>query len=39
MYRAKEEGIDDTAVRTPANVGTTSFWSFCERVIGPALTV
>lgn len=37
MYRAKEAGIDNVAVRRPENTGATSFRHFCERVIKPAM--
>lgn len=37
MYRAKEQGMDNVAVRRPENAGETSFRNFCERVIVPAL--
>lgn len=36
MYRAKEEGIDNVALRRPENAGSTSFRDFCRRVIEPA---
>lgn len=39
MYRAKEEGIDNTAVRTPETTGPTSFRAFCEQHLKPALAV
>lgn len=38
MYRAKEEGIDDTAVRTADTTGQTSFRAFCEDCLKPMLT-
>ena len=37
MYRAKEEGIDDTAPRVPENLGSTSFRTFCEEVLRPVI--
>ena len=37
MYRAKEEGIDNVAVRTSRNVGVTSFRTFCEETLKPVL--
>lgn len=37
MYRAKDEGIDNVAVRTPENTGSTSFRAFCERNLKPIL--
>jgi uncharacterized protein YbjT (DUF2867 family) len=36
MYLAKDEGIDNVAVRSPENTGATSFRDFCERAIKPA---
>lgn len=38
MYRAKDEGIDNEAVRTPDNTGSTSFRKFCERSLRQLLT-
>jgi len=37
MYRAKDEGIDNVAVRTPENTGSTSFRMFCEQNLKPIL--
>lgn len=37
MYRAKDEGIDNVARRTRGSVAPTSFRSFCEQVLKPAL--
>jgi uncharacterized protein YbjT (DUF2867 family) len=37
MYRAKDEGIDNTARRTPQNTGATSFRSFCEQSLNSVL--
>ena len=37
MYSAKDEGIDNTALRTPENTGLTSFRSFCEQHLKSAL--
>jgi uncharacterized protein YbjT (DUF2867 family) len=38
MYRAKDEGIDNAARRTPGNTGPTSFRAFCEENLKPLLT-
>lgn len=38
MYRAKEEGMDNTAVRTAGTTGLTSFRAFCEEHLKPVLT-
>jgi uncharacterized protein YbjT (DUF2867 family) len=32
MYRAKDEGIDNVARRSPETSGTTSFRTFCEGI-------
>ena len=37
MYRAKDEGIDNATVRTPANTGPTRFRTFCEDTLKPLL--
>ena len=37
MYRAKEEGIDNTAVRTSETTAPTSFRAFCEQYLKPVL--
>jgi len=37
MYRAKDEGIDNVAMRTPDNTGSTSFRAFCEQNLKPIL--
>lgn len=37
MYRAKDEGIDNVAVRTSENTGSTSFHAFCEENLKPIL--
>lgn len=37
MYRAKNEGMDNAARRTPENSGPTSFRLFCEQVLKPLL--
>ncbi len=37
MYRAKEEGMDNVAVRTPENTGSTSFRDYCELNLKPIL--
>jgi uncharacterized protein YbjT (DUF2867 family) len=37
MYRAKDEGIDNVAVRTPQSTGSTSFRVFCEQNLKPIL--
>lgn len=34
MYRAKEEGIDNTVTRGPATTARTSFREYCERAFG-----
>jgi uncharacterized protein YbjT (DUF2867 family) len=39
MYRAKEEGIDNTAARTPEATGHTSFRAFCEENLIPVFAV
>ncbi|SDB74407.1 Uncharacterized conserved protein YbjT, contains NAD(P)-binding and DUF2867 domains [Agrobacterium fabrum] len=39
MYRAKEEGIDNTAARTPEATGHTSFRAFCEENLMPVFPV
>ncbi|WP_105385250.1 NAD(P)H-binding protein [Neorhizobium alkalisoli] len=39
MYRAKEEGIDNTATRTPETTGSTSFRAFCEENLMPVFAV
>lgn len=33
MYRAKDEGVDNVALRTPENAGPTTFRSVCERAL------
>lgn len=38
MYRAKDEGVDNTVVRSVENTGPTSFRSLCERSLKPILT-
>jgi uncharacterized protein YbjT (DUF2867 family) len=38
MYRAKEEGIDDVSAVAEAIRGTTTFRTFCERVLRPLIT-
>ena len=38
MYRAKEGGIDNTALRTAQTTGQTSFRAFCEEYLKPVLT-
>ncbi|RIA37423.1 uncharacterized protein YbjT (DUF2867 family) [Hephaestia caeni] len=37
MYRAKEEGIDDAASHAAIERGVTSFRTFCEQVLRPAI--
>lgn len=37
MYRAKDEGIDNEALRSRENTGPTSFRMFCEQTLKPAL--
>jgi uncharacterized protein YbjT (DUF2867 family) len=37
MYRAKDEGIDNAALRTSENTGPTSFRMFCEQTLKPVL--
>lgn len=37
MFRAKNEGMDNTAVSKPAERTPTSFRSWCEQVLKPAL--
>jgi len=39
MYRAKDEGLDNAAVRTPQNTGPTSFRALCEQSLKPLLAV
>jgi uncharacterized protein YbjT (DUF2867 family) len=38
MYRAKDEGMDNAALRTSDNTVPTSFRMFCEQVLKPAVT-
>lgn len=38
MYRAKDEGIDNAALRTRENTAPTSFRMFCEQTLKPALS-
>lgn len=35
MYRAKEEGIDNSVDRKSGVLGTTSFRAFCEQALRP----
>ncbi len=35
MYRAKDEGIDNVARRTPETAGPTGFRVFCEQALAP----
>jgi uncharacterized protein YbjT (DUF2867 family) len=37
MYRAKDEGIDNATLRTAKNTVPTSFRTFCEQVLKPAV--
>jgi uncharacterized protein YbjT (DUF2867 family) len=37
MYRAKDEGIDNTTRRTAQNTSPTSFRAFCEQSLRPLL--
>ena len=37
MYRAKDEGVDNVARRTLENTGPTSFRTFCEQILKPAI--
>lgn len=37
MYRAKDEGIDNAAIRTSENTGPTSFRIFCEQNLKPII--
>ena len=37
MFRAKDQGMDNDAVRNPANTGPTSFRRWAEDVLRPAL--
>jgi uncharacterized protein YbjT (DUF2867 family) len=39
MYRAKDQGIDNVAVRTSENTAPTSFRMFCEQVAKPLLAL
>lgn len=39
MYRAKEQGIDNTVARTPETTGHTSFRAFCEDKLMPVFAV
>jgi uncharacterized protein YbjT (DUF2867 family) len=38
MYRSKDEGIDNAALRTRKNTGSTSFRMFCEQTLKPVLS-
>lgn len=38
MYRSKDEGIDNAALRTRENTGPTSFRMFCEQTLKPLLS-
>jgi uncharacterized protein YbjT (DUF2867 family) len=37
MYRAKDEGMDNVTLRTSENTVPTSFRTFCEQVLKPAV--
>ncbi|WP_448662471.1 NAD(P)H-binding protein [Sphingomonas sp. CJ20] len=37
MYRSKDEGIDNVAIRRPESTGVTRFRDFCRSVIAPAM--
>jgi uncharacterized protein YbjT (DUF2867 family) len=37
MYRAKDEGLDESAVRTAETASPTSFRQWCEEVLKPAV--
>jgi uncharacterized protein YbjT (DUF2867 family) len=37
MYRAKDEGIDNAALRTSMNTAQTSFRTFCQQVLKPVM--
>ncbi|MBH0778082.1 NAD(P)H-binding protein [Nocardia bovistercoris] len=37
MMRAKDEGLDNAALRTPATTSPTDFRGWCERVLTPAV--
>jgi hypothetical protein len=37
MYRAKDEGLDESAVRTAETSSPTSFRQWCEEVLRPAV--
>jgi uncharacterized protein YbjT (DUF2867 family) len=37
MYRAKDEGLDESAVRTAETASPTSFRQWCEEVLEPAV--
>lgn len=37
MMRAKNEGMDNFATRTPDNTGMTSFRTWAEHVLKPAV--
>ncbi|MBD5655150.1 MAG: hypothetical protein IAI50_08195 [Candidatus Eremiobacteraeota bacterium] len=37
MMRAKNDGMDNVAARTPENVTTTTFRQWCEEELKPAL--
>lgn len=39
MYRAKDEGVDNAAVRTAESTSPTSFRTFCEQNLKPLLAV
>jgi len=37
MYRAKDAGLDESAVRTPETSSPTSFRQWCEEILKPAV--
>jgi uncharacterized protein YbjT (DUF2867 family) len=39
MYRAKDEGIDNAALRTSMNTAPTSFRTFCEQALKPVVAL
>ena len=39
MYRAKDEGVDNAALRTSENTSPTNFRTFCEQNLRPIIAV
>jgi uncharacterized protein YbjT (DUF2867 family) len=38
MFRAKDNGLDNTEPRTPENTTPTTFGQWCEEILKPALS-